>query len=427
MAKFGFSALNSGLNGKMDNSFTNLTAIALKNLITPVRVYSIVLDQTHPRFKELGEWNSLGVIEYTSVTAPEIITASPSTAKPLFSNIKSYPILNEIVFIIALPNTDLEDSTGATSYYYFSPVGLWNHPHHNAYPTIDNYPEEQQKDYVQIEAGSVRRVTDGSTEINLGNTFVERSNIHPLLLFEGDTLVEGRWSNSIRLGSTVIDQSSKQPKTTWSKGVSSAGDPIIIIRNGQPTNATKEGWIPIEEDVNQDQSSTYYTSTQQIPIQLASQHTVAYRTQPTAPALYNKPQIILNSSRILLNSTSDSILLSSINAIGLSSANTINLQAKNELIADSPKIRLGSKTATQAVLRGTDTVETLKYLMGELSKVMNVFSQVAVPLPPSLANPAGTPTLPLTALNQAAIDMKSVLDNLLPTLEDLKSKTVYTL
>lgn len=75
MAKFGFSALNSGLNGKMDNSFTNLTAIALKNLITPVRVYSIVLDQTHPRFKELGEWNSLGVIEYTSVTAPEIITA----------------------------------------------------------------------------------------------------------------------------------------------------------------------------------------------------------------------------------------------------------------------------------------------------------------------------------------------------------------
>ena len=306
-------------------------------------------------------------------------------------------------------------------------MSLWNHPHHNAYPTTDKYPEEQRKDYVQVQAGSVRRVTDTSTEIALGNTFVERSDIHPLLLFEGDTLVEGRWGNSIRLGSTVVDKNTKQPKTSWSKGVSQSGDPIITIRNGQPTKATQEGWIPIEEDINLDQSSVYCTSTQQIPIQLASQHTIAYKTQPTAATLYNKPQIILNSSRILLNSTSDSILLSSTNAIGLSSANTINLQAKNEIIADSPKIRLGSKQATQAVLKGTDTVEALKYLVGELSKMMNVLSNTAIPLPPGLANPAGTPTLPLSSVNQAAIEMKSVLDNLLPTLDDLKSKTVYTL
>jgi hypothetical protein len=39
--------------------------------------------------------------------------------------------------------------------------------------------------------------TDQSTEIFLGTTFKERSNIHPLLPFEGDVIQEGRWGNSI--------------------------------------------------------------------------------------------------------------------------------------------------------------------------------------------------------------------------------------
>jgi hypothetical protein len=39
------------------------------------------------------------------------------------------------------------------------------------------------------------------------------------------------------------------------------GDPITILRNGQG-NQTKEGWIPIVEDINNDNSSIYLTSTQ---------------------------------------------------------------------------------------------------------------------------------------------------------------------
>jgi hypothetical protein len=71
-------------------------------------------------------------------------------------------------------------------------------------------PPSQQKDYQQVEGGSVRRVTDGSTEINLGSTFQEKTNIYPLLSYEGDYIMEGRWGNSIRFGSTVKDPSIKK-------------------------------------------------------------------------------------------------------------------------------------------------------------------------------------------------------------------------
>ena len=65
-----------------------------------------------------------------------------------------------------------------------------------------NYLTNNTKSYQSIEAGSVRRITDESTEINLnspvaepgtnGGTFVEELNVHPLLPFTGDNIYEGQ-------------------------------------------------------------------------------------------------------------------------------------------------------------------------------------------------------------------------------------------
>ena len=49
------------------------------------RVKSIVLDESHPRFKELGEYNAIGYIEYQDITIASTVS---SVAKPYFGNIK---------------------------------------------------------------------------------------------------------------------------------------------------------------------------------------------------------------------------------------------------------------------------------------------------------------------------------------------------
>ena len=270
------------------------------------RVKSIILDETHPRYEELGGWNALGIIEFETVATPTTNIQVLPTAKPLDSTFKSFPLINEIVYILALPDTSIGEFASTKTNYYINTIGIWNHPHHNAFPQNSNIlPPSQQKDYVQTQLGSVRRVTDQSTEIFLGRTFVERGNIHPLLPFEGDKIVEGRWGNSIRLGSTV-----KNAPNTWSS-TGTNGDPITIIRNGQG-NQTDEGWIPTVEDVNNDDSSVYFTSTQNIPLEVSSTSYSSYSSNPpTKPNEYAGKQLIFNSGRLVFNSTEDHVLLSS--------------------------------------------------------------------------------------------------------------------
>jgi len=386
MAKFGFSALNQSLNANLNNNYNAQNAIDQMNLIRAVRVLSIVLDETHPRFKELGEWNGLGIIEYEDVNNP-LPSQSPPTARPLTGNNKNLPLVNEIVYTIGLPDTDIDSISSNSADYYINIVSLWNHPHHNAYPTAPNaLPPTQQKDYVQTQVGSIRRVTDQSTEIFLGKTFIERSNIHPILPFEGDIISEGRWGNSIRIGSTV-----KNTPNNWST-VGTNGDPILIIRNGQGKQ-TEEGWIPTVEDINNDDSSAYFTSTQKIPLKASSTLYDSYQTQPTSPEQYAGKQVILNSGRLVFNSTVDHILLSSNQTVGFSAVQGFNFDTKSNFIVNASSVKLGGKTATEPLLKGDSTIAILTDLIDELYK-LTIALQSVTPSGGPLVLPAATQLAP---------------------------------
>jgi len=386
MAKFGFSALNQSLNANLNNNYNAQNAIDQMNLIRAVRVLSIVLDETHPRFKELGEWNGLGIIEYEDVNNP-LPSQSPPTARPLTGNNKNLPLVNEIVYLIGLPDTDIDSISSNSADYYINIVSLWNHPHHNAYPTAPNaLPPTQQKDYVQTQVGSIRRVTDQSTEIFLGKTFIERSNIHPILPFEGDIISEGRWGNSIRIGSTV-----KNTPNNWST-VGTNGDPILIIRNGQGKQ-TEEGWIPTVEDINNDDSSIYVTSTQKIPLKASSTLYDSYQTQPTSPEQYAGKQVILNSGRLVFNSTVDHILLSSNQTVGFSAVQGFNFDTKSNFIVNASSVKLGGKTATEPLLKGDSTIAILTDLIDELYK-LTIALQSVTPSGGPLVLPAATQLAP---------------------------------
>jgi hypothetical protein len=115
---------------------------------------------------------------------------------------------------------------------------------------INDSPASQNKNYNQIEVGSPSVISNEPTKIYLGKTFNER-DINPLLPFEGDIIYEGRWGNTIRLGSTVIASASLSPNDWSTEGVGQNGDPIIIIKNGQG-NTDKASFEPIIEDISKE-------------------------------------------------------------------------------------------------------------------------------------------------------------------------------
>ena len=220
--------------------------------LVAVRVTDIILDSSHIRFKDFGGYDSIGTIFFTELNNSNINT--DTIARPLFSTIKNYPLKNEIVLITSSPSKDNKISS-----YYFPSINIWNHPHHNALPDLNTTPSSKINDYGQ---DIKRQIPDGYTNINLGEYFQEKLNIKPLLPYEGDTIIEGRFGNSIRFGSTNISDKINTPNG-WSN-IGELGDPITIIKNGQSDQLDNKGWIHDIEDISNDASSIYMTSNQQL-------------------------------------------------------------------------------------------------------------------------------------------------------------------
>jgi hypothetical protein len=404
------------INGAQDQIST------LKGQMVAARVTDIVLDENHPKFKDVGEWNGIGAIFYQFVNQSGTTTDS-SYALPYDSQQKIYPLVNEIVLLFSLPNQQMGVNTANQSYFYLKPLGIWNHPHHDAYPNLvtSNNPQQSQ-DYKATDQGIVRRVTDDSTEIELNspvnpsqNTFVEKADIHPLMPYMGDSLLEGRHGQSLRFGSTAKSQS--EISNNWS-AAGTNGDPITILRNGQPTKVSDRGWIPIVENISQDLSSIYLTSYQKIPFSIANENFISYTTPPTTPAQYTNPQIIFNSDRIVINAKNDSVLISGQNSVGLSSNGSVNIESTSEINIVSKLTRLGNKNANQSVLRGDETVEYLKILINELQNIAEALKVVQ-------DWPSGAPSPNPVVLTTANSALK-VFENVYNQIDSVKSKIVKT-
>ncbi len=372
----GFSGLNNNLNSEDPTReiFNNLNLLN-SQLITG-RVVDIILSNTHPLFYDFGGWNGLGTIFFEPTNNLDLpSTSAKPTALPLMSYTKNLPIINEIVVLLSLPSKEINNFANAqqtNKYYYINPISIWNSNHHNAFPnllqpTTDNPP---QQNYQEIEAGSPRVTKNTSNEINLnspviGGTFKEKSNIHPIVPFAGDVISEGRWGNSIRLGSTVSgSNNTKEYQSNWSF-VGDNGDPITILKNGQSKEASVTGYLPIVEDINKDLSSIYMTSYQQIPLRAANENYSALSPEPLLPREYFNPQIILNSGRLIFNAASDSILASAQDSISLSSNNQIGITSDNVNIS-ADTIKIGGPSANDPALLGGAFIDQFKILLEQI-------------------------------------------------------------
>lgn len=409
----------------MGKNISGLNSLLPVNVVTSkpstifvARVTHTILDDktNNEVFKEFGEWSSIGGIFFQILNNPNSnsLFTKDNFAKCLFPHSKSYPLKNEVVYILPLANSNIQEDSNETSYYYFQSINLWNSNHHNAIPNTineDNLPSSQKQDYEQTSGGAVRRVTDGGTEINLGETFKEKLDIKPLQPYEGDIIYEGRWGQSLRLGSTVKDS---KISNSWSR-TGENGDPITILRNTQYKD-DKDPWIPQVEDINKEGSSIYMTSTQALPLEVSSKSYKSYDKAPTTANKFAGEQIILNSGRLVFNSKIDSILLSSEKTINLNSIESINLDSPKTVV-QSKEVYLGDKGASEPIILGNKFLTDLSSLLTQI-----------ITLSTALQTPIGTPVpfVPNAAIPVPAVNVASKASAMLQNIEQYKSKVSKT-
>jgi len=334
---------------------------------TPVRVVDIILNDKHPEYEDS---NDIGAIKYRAINKDydEERTEDLPKAYPLNTTYRVYPIKNEIVLIEIAPGPDNEREVKA---YYSQIVGIWDNPHHNAFPDLNIY--------------------DG--ELDLGEGFVEDGNIRPRTPSAGDVLIEGRRGQSIRFTGTGRN---------------------TLITNGQIVSGST---VPtIRESINGDPASIYMIAGR-APLSAASSDYSSYTSYiPTSPGSYSGNQIILNSGRLVFNSRTDHMMLSSNLTISFNAIRGFNFDTpRNFVVNTGTSIRLGSATADHPLLKGDDTVEVLTELLDTLLNLMEGLVQGA-------SQPAG----PMPTVIEQGSAATFVLVNLKTRLEGLKSTKAYT-
>ena len=330
---------------------------------------------------------------------------------PFFPNLKNYPLVNETVLIIGLANKEYKNNFNNLTFYYLSPLNLWNSNQTNPipYPTTKVTSNSQGKSYQEVEqtGNPNKSLETGNTTFKPGLYFNEDNISNPTFPYEGDYIIDGRFGNSLRFGNTVPN-GIVPVQNNWSTS-GSIGDPITILTNKKHTE--QPTFNSITEDINLDGSSAYFTSTQQIPIEVSSQNNyLSYTTPPTTPNQYSGEQIILNSGRLLFNSTQDHILLSSKKSINLNTVESVNIDAAQKTVIQTPELYLGGIETAQPVVLGNDLVDLLTKILNDLNFLTGALkNQLGVPV----GTPIGPTNLVAQAINDKIGDYKAELSNIL--------------
>ena len=128
-----------------NNNFPNQDILKkLEGKVLSARILSI--DQSGT---SINGTSSVQLLQEVQLGGSDIING----VLPFFPNLKNYPLVNETVLIIGLANKEYKNNFNNLTFYYLSPLNLWNSNQTNPipYPTTKVTSNSQGKSYQEVE------------------------------------------------------------------------------------------------------------------------------------------------------------------------------------------------------------------------------------------------------------------------------------
>ena len=241
--------------------------------------------------------------------------------KPANNNIKQIPLVGENVLIFQGFSHDSSRRKRDPQWYYMLPIGVQSGTNTN---------------YLSI----------NTIAFNPDENAIERI-VSPKQPYLGDLITEGRWGNSIRLGSTITT-TDYDAVPTW-KG-QTAGSPIIILSNALESEKGKQFNV---EHIEQDYSSLYLTSEQRLPELLLGDRNSRNPLTKFTPAesLYSKSQLIGVADRIILKAKTDVAVIDS---------------PKGIVLNTTGELKVGADDADSSMVHGDVLIAILQKIINQL-------------------------------------------------------------
>jgi hypothetical protein len=390
-------------------------------------VAHIVLDENDPLAKKdkVGS-QSIGQIRYSKSSDLSIPPQDLPKASPFDKTFNSLPIKHEQVEIYE----------GEKGSYYYRRIGTDDNPTQTAFidAASKNFPTEMDGRQMATSYGDRAKTDiqttngDAADSENYGKYYEPQSGIHRLKLYEGDTLIESRFGQSIRFSAynNTAGGNDEQgnPKPVFA--------PTLIIRNKEASeNNKKERGVSVEEDINRDGSIIAMTSGQYqlgfIPGVVDDKGKSDFKTQPDSFGEVPKfigDQLLLSSGRIILSSKNAETMIYSKKNFGIITDGGVSIDAKMgidvsvgddihivtadrdvNIVSGKGSIFLGSEDL-EAMVKGKKLVELLNELLQAI-----LDQQFLTPSGPSAIGPVNRATFAsiqskldsvLSKLNQTA-------------------------
>jgi len=345
-------------------------------------VYDVILDETHEYAKSKGYGSAvIGSILFRTTDMLDIPSAQLPLAHPSDKNFINIPVVNEIVEIYEFargsyayrrignsPNPSLSASDDAIASHIISDKK-------DSAGTKDDYQKVS-------ETGISKSNSNNSKKYNgFGKYYNPQESIHKLKLYEGDSLIESRFGQSILFSGFNNSENKFYP--------------TLIIRNLQSSKyKTKEPGQSVEEDVNTDGSIIAMTSEQFplgfLPGVVDDKGKSDFQTKPDSfmdyPSKLIGDQLLLNSGRIIISAKNAEMIfyskknygfisdgaMSIDNKLGIdvSVGDDINIITNDrdiQMITGNGSIILGSKDL-EPIVKGQQLVDILAELIDAITQ-----------------------------------------------------------
>jgi hypothetical protein len=322
-----------GLFGGREGSNNNVKRKGVTpSLQKTAYVYEVILDESHPLLKGVSNASSLiGTIRYRTGRGAVPPNENLPTAIPLDKQFKSLPVINELVEIYEItPNQFGYRRIGVE----INPSRTNSENNLNVFkPTstdvqkLDGYKEGFETGTPTVDESEL------PTNKGFGDYYKPQNNIHKLKLYEGDSLVESRFGQSIRFSA----YNNLNGETGQNGKIKPAFAPTLILRNGESAlNRKKNEESSVEEDINRDGSIIAMTSGQH---QLAFQPGTIddngksdFVTKPQSfgdyPSKLIGDQLVINSGRIIISSKNAEMMFFSKKNYGFVSDGAMSIDNK---------------------------------------------------------------------------------------------------
>lgn len=402
-------------SGRITNVQSNQASSRQSKTLNEIAiVYSVVLDEEHPLIQdELLTTSDIGSIEcrpMSSIQTNELVIARPKNPTNT-----TLPVRNQTVHI-----------TKVGSDYFYETITKGFSPNTAALPDAikTTFPGKEKakegsnsKEYGDSQkTGIVKSNAEDEQDVEgFGDYFEGQEGIHKLKLYEGDTVIQSRFGQSIRFSGY--------------NNTDNAFSPTITIRNGESAlNRQEDIEAIVEEDINRDGTIIQLGSGEYIlPFQpgvVDDGGSNDFETSPDSFAEYPSElkgdQILINSGRIILSSKNAEMIFYSKKNYGFISDGTLSIDNKFGIeanVGDDINVLTNDKsinlnTGNGNINLGNQELEPLvkgDTLLGLLEELIDAINQ-QVYLTPS--GPTATGPTNIATFNS----IKSKLSNFLSTL-----------